>query len=236
MDEASQEIVKLRESAIDEAKRKGIRDIERFSRFVMSLDDPDILREIIGKLSSLEKWYDMIVITTNPNGKQIVDMHRKNAYEIGVPLEDLVNIALEKLGCKVESGVEIWTFGDFPTFEEEGEFSNREIVFKRLLNKKDAPDFVSRDIAIEVKNRDPDVQYRTFDLFKRDVLDRFKNVKKKKRYLLIPEGVLSEKQQEILRLRKINEVNLSQQLRVNNEKEVYRDVFYALRQVLSTLP
>jgi hypothetical protein len=239
------------------AKEKRMMDIDGISRLVKSITDPDVLREIYDKIAKLDKWYDSVRLQIKPPDKKPkVMLYRKTPREIGEPLEDLVEVALRSLGCMVvpNRGI-IWdeygsqwifdkkrkrwvlrfrTVFDIPSFEEEGKFEEYRIVFARLPTVKDKPDFESRKIAIEVKNRDPAYPYRTYAKFKEEVLDRFKKVRKKKRYLLIPEGVINNEQRKVLKRRKIGEVNLKEQLRINNQKEVYKDLFYRLEQILST--
>lgn len=257
MNKVEQELDDLREAIMEEARKKGIKDIDGLSRLVKSIPDLDVLREIYENIPKLDKWYDSVRLQIKPsNKKPKVGLYKKTPMEIGRPLEDLVEIALRNLGCEVnplgtiirdESGLpwvydrkrkryvlSFGTISNFPSFKEEGKFKDDEIVFVRLPNVAHMVDFESKDIAIEVKNRDSGHPYRTYPLFKRDVLDRFKKVRRKNRYLLIPDGVLDDKQRKILQRRKIEEINLKEQLRRNNQKEVYKDVFYRLEQILST--
>ncbi len=255
MNKVKQELGDLREAIIEEARKKGIRDMDGLSRLIPSIHDKRILKEILNLIPRLEKWHQSIRITKDfRSGRTDVKLYEKTPMEIGEPLEGLVEIALRYLGCEVnplgtiirdESGLP-WVYGrkmkrlsfgtifNFPSFKEEGKFKGDGIVFTRLPNVPHMVDFESKDIAIEVKNRDSAYPYRTYSLFKQDVLDRFKRVRKKNRYLLIQEGVLNDKQRKILKQRKIEEINLKEQLRRNNQKEVYKDVFYKLEQVLSS--
>lgn len=250
-------LVKLREKVVKEAKKKGIKDIDGFCRSVKRLKDPNVLKKLLDIIPHLtQKWYQEIKITVNRTGEEKVELYEKTPKEIGEPLEYLVKVALRALGCEVVPSGTFFKneFGywvsdkkrkklvlkekiivGLPSFKEEGKFKNRGIVFTHYLNVKNLVDFESEKIAIEVKNRNPAIPYQTDFLVKRDILDRFKKVRKKKRYLLIAEGVLNDEQRKILTQRKIEEVNLNEQLRRNNRNEVYKSVFYALEQILSTL-
>ena len=251
----SDEIEELRKKAIEEAKKKGIKDSEGFSRVVMSHKDPEVLKEIISKIPQLAKWYDSIKIKTDRTGKTTVSKYTKTPEEVGKPLEDLVEIALRELGCEVlplktpviqdDSGLP-WVYDksrkkwvlklrtiNLPSFKEEGKFKDKGVRFARIPNVRNKPDFVGKEIAIEVKNRDPAFPYKTDMLFKKEVLNRFKGVRKRDKYLMIPKGVLTQKQRETLKNRKITVINLKHQLRRNNQTEVYTDVFNRLKKVLA---
>ena len=225
----SDELEKLRDRIIETAWKKGAENIDLLTRLVERTEDLSILKELLARVAN-KKWYQ----TVSPFTGEITDTP---ATQIGDALENLVKVALKNLGCSVQPQGEIWTLiSDIPTFDEEGEFRDRGIAFTHQPRGRDRVDFTSKDIAIEVKNIDPAHPFRTDDLFKKEVLNRFRKIRKKRRYLLITRGVLNDHQRKLLGQKKIEEINFGEQLRKNNQKEVYEDLFYALRHVLSTLP
>jgi len=247
-------IQKLRKEVIDTARDKGIKNLWRLSRFVELFNDVDVLMEIRGKIPSLEKWRQSIKVTYSRTGKPEIELHEKAPREIGEALEDLVELALSQLGCNVRpSGTTIrdelglpWAWdgekltlrfrgvGNLPAFKEKGKFENRGIVFEHCRNVRNKPDFLNEKIAIEVKNRDPECHYQTQGLFKREVLDRFKGVRKRSRYLIIPRGVLTVKQRRLLNTKGITVINLNRQLRRKYERGVYKCLFKKLKKILLT--
>lgn len=211
----------------------------------------------------LSKWYEEVKISCLfPEKKLEIEIHKKTPREIGVALEGLVETALRSLGCEVEPPGKVrkdeygsnWIIkekekreklhpkitSNLPSFKEEGEFKDRGFIFKHHSNVADKVDFESNEIAIEVKNRDPTIPYKTLNLFHKDILNRFKKVRKKARYLLIPQAsnldgfTFTPEQRKMLEQRHIKEINIKAQFRWNNEKEAYESVFYALRKILLT--
>jgi len=114
-------------------------------------------------------------------------------------------------------------------------FENFGIVFTRHPNVRHKPDFESDSIAIEVKNRDPSHPWKTQRLFQRDVLDRFRSVRGKKRYLIIPGGVITHDQRIELERRGITEVNICEQLRRSNHAKVYESLCERLREIIESV-
>jgi len=252
----------------------------------------DVKDEFRDTFLKLDKWYESVKVEYSRSRKKLKVKRRvKIPREIGKPLEDLVEIALRELGCKIiahseiSKGIvsidpdeflsrhqekpnvssddlfneitnekiqyykdksikvnrvrlqfEVWC--GLPSFPERGKFKNYGIIFKRHPNARHLVDFECRNIAIEVKNWDP--AYPKSDrVVKEEIIDRFKKVRKKERYLLIPEAsppkgfLFTLKQRQMLKQRRIKEINYKEQLRWNNQKEVYKSLFYELERVLS---
>jgi hypothetical protein len=276
----SDQLTSLREQLLREARKNRLINFQNIFQLVNSSNDEDFLKQMLGKIPKVQKWYQELRIAYPSKGwtqitKPIAFVWRMTPKETGESLEDLVEVALQDWGCEVvpqahivrylESAIydvsikkhivkinppsrpfgiplvrggkevhgKLRSIGGLPSMEGSGRFKNRGIVFTRLPNVRNKPDFMSEKIVLEIKNRDPANPYRTFSKFKEDVLDRFKGVRERKRYLLVQKGVVTDpKQLRELQRKKVVLVNLRQQLRRKNQKKVYKDVFCKLGRVL----
>ena len=203
-----------------------------------SAEIQDILSKAKKLFPQLNKWYESVNIEWSiPRKKYEIKKVKMPKEEIGEGLEDLVHAALQSLGCKVDSS-EIIILNAPCKMKHDGIFKEKEFVFKRHFRTKDMVDFEGQNIniAIEVKNWDPKIP-KSDHVVLSEICKRFKKIRKKIRYLLIPgtpKGFpFTNKQRQILKRRRIKEINLKEQLRRNNEKEVYEDVYSKIRQILS---
>jgi len=120
----------------------------------------------------------------------------------------------------------------------DGIFKEKGFIFKRHSQIKNMVDFKGQNIniAIEVKNWDPKVP-KSDHVIMEEICKRSKKIRKKIRYLLIPGAPrgfpFTNKQRQILKQRRIKEINLREQLRRNNVKKVYMDVYSKMKQILS---
>jgi hypothetical protein len=189
----------------------------------------------------LDKWYEFVKIEYSAlKGNCNVSISKKTVADIGESLEDLVQAALQSLGCTVESGSVHILNAPVP-MKRDGAYKIKGFVFKRNARARDLVDFEGENvkIAIEVKNWDPSVR-KNDDVVRKEIARRFRRVRKKDRYLLIPRNAkygtfpfTSGQRQELFIRKRINEINLGEQLRWDNEKKVYMDVFSQIDQILS---
>lgn len=203
-----------------------------------SAEIQDILSKVKKLFPQLNKWYESVNIEWSiPRKKYKIRKVKMSKEEIGEGLEDLVHAALQSLGCKVDSS-EIIILNAPCEMKNNGIFKGKKFVFKRHFRTRDMVDFEGQNIniAIEVKNWDPKIP-KSDHVVLSEICKRFKKVRKKIRYLLIPGAPggfpFTNKQRQILKQRRIKEINLKEQLRWNNEKTVYKDVYSKMRQILS---
>jgi len=200
----------------------------------------DVLKKFRKLFPKIDKWYESVKVEWSiPKKKYEVKLVKKTAAEIGENLEDLVHAALQKLGCKVNSN-SLVILNAPCNMKDDGAFKDKKFVFMRHPRTKNMVDFEGQNvkIAIEVKNWDPTIS-KSDEVVRNEICKRFKKIRKKVRYLLIPEShpnrgfPFTKRQKEMLRQRRIQEINLRAQLKWDNEKDAYKDVFSKIKQILS---
>lgn len=237
------EIEELERRIAEEAKRRGVRGIGvLFESLKRERCPPDVLVEVLGEvlkqMQRLEKkWYQNVRIAYLHNRRRwIVEFVDMSPDEIGDRLEDLVEVVLGKLGCEVLSP-------DRSLKLRSGTFRKRGIIFQRHPKKKHMVDFegLNVPIAIEVKNWDPTIS-KSDGVVHSAIFNRFKGIRNKRRYLLIPGASpsrgfpFSQRQMQMLSQRGINEINFKEQLRWNNQKGVYKSLYRKLGEILTIHP